>query len=153
LAPVGEHAGVSRGTPGYFFGSKEVLYRAVLARCFADALDAVRTGRVRAEKSGGSRDEILAGVVSDYVDYAASHPDFVRLIHREALGEGPEREPSDVGMAVGREVVSALAHELGIPSLPRGTAEHLALSLLALTWFTVLHGETMVPAMRLDPTA
>ena len=153
LAEVGERAGVSRGTPGYFFGSKEQLYRAVLDRCFADALDAVRTGRIRAEKSGGTRGEILAGVVSDYVDYAASRPDFVRLIHREALGEGPDPEPSSTGMAVGGEAVSALAKELAMPSSPAGTAEHLALSLLALTWFTVLHAGTMVRSVGLDAAA
>ncbi|HRP09025.1 MAG TPA: TetR family transcriptional regulator, partial [Gemmatimonadales bacterium] len=113
LADVGERAGVSRGTPGYFFGSKEQLYRAVLDRCFADALDVVRTGRVRAERSDGTREEILAGAVSDYVDYAVAHPDFVRLIHREALGEGPESEPNGSGMAVGLEAVNALAEELG----------------------------------------
>ena len=34
LSDVGTLAGVSRGTPGYFFGSKAELYRAVLERCF-----------------------------------------------------------------------------------------------------------------------
>jgi AcrR family transcriptional regulator len=32
LAAIGEAAGVSRGTPSYFFGSKEELYQAVLER-------------------------------------------------------------------------------------------------------------------------
>ena len=30
LSQVGQEAGVSRGTPGYFYGSKADLYRAVL---------------------------------------------------------------------------------------------------------------------------
>jgi AcrR family transcriptional regulator len=34
LHEVGKAAGVSRGTPGYFFGSKAALYQAVLDRCF-----------------------------------------------------------------------------------------------------------------------
>ena len=33
LTEVGTAAGVSRGTPGYFFGSKADLYQAVLDRC------------------------------------------------------------------------------------------------------------------------
>ena len=36
LADVGSAAGVSRATPGYFFGSKAELHRAVIERCFAD---------------------------------------------------------------------------------------------------------------------
>ena len=42
LSDVGERAGVSRATPGYFFGSKADLHRAVLERCFADVRRAVR---------------------------------------------------------------------------------------------------------------
>ena len=42
LNDVGAAAGVSRGTPGYFFGSKAELYRAVLERCFAEVRAAVR---------------------------------------------------------------------------------------------------------------
>ena len=52
LAAVGVRAGLSRGTPGYFFRSKAELYRAVLDRSFADALEAVRAGRLRALRSG-----------------------------------------------------------------------------------------------------
>src|SRR5881409_678649 len=48
LADVGRLAGVSRATPGYFFGSKAELHRAVLERCFADVRRAVREGRARA---------------------------------------------------------------------------------------------------------
>ena len=48
LNQVGTQAGVSRGTPGYFFGSKEALYQAVLERCFGRVRDAIRSGRDRA---------------------------------------------------------------------------------------------------------
>ncbi|HRP09124.1 MAG TPA: hypothetical protein PLL69_11625, partial [Gemmatimonadales bacterium] len=41
----------------------------------------------------------------------------------------------------------------GIPDRPRGIAAHLALSLLALTWFTVLHADTMVRSVGLDAGA
>ena len=41
LSQVGQAAGVSRGTPGYFFGSKADLYRAVLERCFGEVRRAV----------------------------------------------------------------------------------------------------------------
>ena len=88
LNEVGAAAGVSRGTPGYFFGSKAELYRAVLERAFAEVREAVRAGRARALASSQSPEAILAGAVSDYFDFLAARPNFVRLIEREALSGG-----------------------------------------------------------------
>jgi AcrR family transcriptional regulator len=69
LSEVGTAAGVSRGTPGYFFGSKADLYQAVLDRAFAEVREAVRAGRARALASNQTADAILAGAVSDYFDF------------------------------------------------------------------------------------
>src|SRR5918996_5521321 len=89
LNEVGAAAGVSRGTPGYFFGSKADLYQAVLERAFSEVRQAVREGRERALASNESVETILAGAVSDYFDFLAARPNFVRLIEREALSGGP----------------------------------------------------------------
>jgi TetR/AcrR family transcriptional regulator len=153
LAEIGEAAGVSRATPAYFFGSKAGLYTAVLEHCFADALDAVRTGRVRAMRSGRPPAEVLAGAVSDYVDFVAAHPVFVRLIQRDALGEGPGTGELPLAQAVGAEAVDALAQELGFPPRARAAVRHTLLSLIALTWFPQLHGSTLVRALGFDTTA
>ena len=64
LSQVGQAAGVSRGTPGYFFGSKADLYRAVLERCFGEVRRAVASGRERALASGQAPDVVLAGAVA-----------------------------------------------------------------------------------------
>src|SRR5213079_1883879 len=40
LQEIGDAAGLSRGTPNYFFGSKQDLYVAVLERVFADREEA-----------------------------------------------------------------------------------------------------------------
>ncbi len=151
LVDVGERARLSRATPGYFFGSKPGLYRAVLDRCFGDALAAVRAGRLRAERSGKPPREVLAGAVADYVEFVTTHPNFVRLMHREALGDGPSDAPQPDGMAVGAEAVAALAHELGYPARDTTAVRHLALSLVALTWFPELHRHTLVRSLGLDP--
>lgn len=152
LADVGARARVSRGTPGYFFGSKEGLYQAVLGRCFADALEAVRSGRLRAERSGKPAEEVLAGAVADYVDFVADHPHFVRLIHRQAIGDGPGGAGGDTaGFAVGAEAVAALAQELGYPETATDAVRHLVLSLIALAWFPELHRHTLVRSLGLDP--
>src|SRR5512143_744876 len=85
LSQVGKAARVSRATPGYFYGSKPDLYRAVLDRCFGEVLGAVRTGRDRALASGESPEVVLEGAVSDYFDFLVARPNFVRLLEREAL--------------------------------------------------------------------
>lgn len=150
LAAVGVRAGLSRGTPGYFFGSKAELYREVLAHAFADALDTIRAGRLRALRSGRPPADVLAGAVSDYLDFVAAHPAFLRLLQREALGEGAGLGAMPLGQAVGNEAVAALAQMFGFPPRARTQVMHFLLSLIALTWFPALHGGTLVPAIGLD---
>ena len=62
---MGASAGVSRGTPGYFFRTKAELYQAVLDRSLAEVRDAVREGRERALASNESAETILAGAVAE----------------------------------------------------------------------------------------
>ena len=151
LTDVGQAAGVSRGTPGYFFGSKPELWRAVLERCFAEARAAVLTGRDRAMASHERPDVILAAVVSDYFDFLAERPHLVRLMERQALGDGPEYP--DVARAAGQEALAAIVAELGFDDRRSREAAHLLLSMVALCWFPLVHARTYLPAIGLDADA
>jgi AcrR family transcriptional regulator len=151
LTNVGAIAGVSRGTPGYFFRSKAELYQAVLDRCFAEVREAVRAGRERALASNETQETILAGAVSDYFDFLAARPNFVRLIEREALNGS--RLPDGVShLSAGQEALAAMADELGLDDSPSGEAAQLLLSIIALCWFPMIHARTVAPAVgvRLD---
>jgi TetR/AcrR family transcriptional regulator len=153
LNQVGAAAGVSRGTPGYFFGSKADLYQAVLDRSFAEVREAVREGRARALASNESVETILAGAVSDYFDFLAARPNFVRLIEREALSGG--RFPHSVShLSAGQEALAAISAELGLDDSPSGEAAQLLLSIISLCWFHLIHGRTVAPAVgvRLEAT-
>lgn len=146
LSEVGSAAGVSRATPGYFFGSKPDLYQAVLDRCFAEVRDAVRAGRARALASAQSPDAILAGAVSDYFDFLAARPNFIRLIEREALNGG--RLPEGVShLSAGQEALAAISAELGLDDAPSGEAAQLLLSIISLCWFPLIHARTVAPAV------
>lgn len=153
LAEVGRVAGVSRATPGYFFGSKAALHRAVLERCFEDVRRAVREGKERALASGESPEVILAGAVSDYADFVAARPNFVRLIEREALSDRKVLEDMPLRSAVWQEALAAFRQELGLDISDTAEAAHLLLSLVALTWFPLVHGRTFLKAVGLDPMA
>jgi AcrR family transcriptional regulator len=146
LNQVGTAAGVSRGTPGYFFGSKSELYQAVLDRSFAEVRDAVREGRARALASAQSADTILAGAVSDYFDFLAARPNFIRLIEREALNGGRLFEGVS-HLSAGQEALAAISVELGLDDSPSGDAAHLLLSIISLCWFPLIHARTVAPAV------
>jgi TetR/AcrR family transcriptional regulator len=146
LSEVGRLAGVSRATPGYFFGSKSDLYQAVLDRCFGEVREAVRAGRARALASNQSPDAILAGAVADYFDFLAARPNFVRLIEREALNGGRLPEGSS-HLSAGQEALAAISAELGLDDEPSGEAAQLLLSIISLCWFPLVHARTVVPAV------
>ncbi len=150
LAEVGLSAGVSRATPGYFFGSKGDLYQAVLQRCFEDARNAVRTGRARTLSREHDADEILAGAVSDYFDFLSARPNFVRLIERDALNGGAQASESLEPFSVGQEALGAIAAELGLDASPSGEAAQLLLSIISLCWFSVVHEHTVARAVGVN---
>jgi AcrR family transcriptional regulator len=153
LADVGRVAGVSRATPGYFFGSKAELHRAVLEHCFAAVRRAVRDGKARALASGQTPEVILAGAVADYAEFVAARPNFVRLIEREALSDRTVLEGMPLRLAVWEEALAAFRQELGLDISDTAEAAHLLLSLVALTWFPIVHGGTFLKAVGLDPSA
>jgi len=146
LTQVGAAAGVSRGTPGYFFRTKAELYQAVLDRSLAEVRDAVRVGRERALASNESAETILAGAVSDYFDFLAARPYFIRLIEREALTNAPP--PAGVDhLSAGQEALAAISVELGLDDSPSGEASQLLLSIISLCWFPLIHARTVAPAV------
>jgi AcrR family transcriptional regulator len=145
LSEVGAAAGVSRGTPGYFFGSKAELYQAVLERSFEEVREAVRAGRARALASSQASEAILAGAVSDYFDFLAARPNLVRLIEREALGTGGL--PDAGHLSAGQEALAAISAELGLDDSASGDAAQLLLSIIALCWFHLIHARTVAPAV------
>ena len=150
LSDVGAAAGVSRGTPGYFFGSKAELYRAVLERAFSEVREAVRTGRERALASSQAPEAVLAGAVSDYFDFLAARPNFIRLIEREALNGGAGLAEAGGHLSAGQEALAAISAELGLEDSHSGDAAQLLLSIIALCWFPLIHTRTVAPAVGVE---
>ena len=95
LQEIGAAAGLSRGTPSYFFGNKEGLYGAVLDRVFAGRDEATRAAFAPLTAWAEDRDGDEAGLrralgraVTDYLAFLVDRPAFVRLIGWEDLGGG-----------------------------------------------------------------
>ena len=94
LGDIGTLAGLSRGTPSYFYGSKEQLYVAVLERVFAAREEATARAFAPlhewAATGAGTLDRALTHAVEGYMGFLLARPTFVRLVEWEEL-EGGQR--------------------------------------------------------------
>ena len=145
LQQVGDAAGVSRSTPGYFFGSKTALYEAVLAR----VVDRAQTAMLNAHQEVGSStapDEAVAVYVTALLDFLAHDQGYLRLIQREALG-GASRIASLIGPPIEDTLVALApaAEQAGI------TPQRLLLDVFALCWYPFAHEHTLLPALDITP--
>lgn len=82
LEAIGQPAGVSRGTPGSFYGSKEALYRAVLASVLTPETELLIEAHAKAMVARGGPEEVLDAIVNAFVDVLIAQPSFVWLVER-----------------------------------------------------------------------
>jgi TetR/AcrR family transcriptional regulator len=143
LNKIAEAAGVARSTPAYFFGSKEALYDAILERVIARGHDAMARASARGEDD--TAEDAVDQLVTALVDFLGHDRNFVRLIQREALGDG-SRVAEFFGRRVG-EAVAAVAPAAGRAGI---APERLVLDLAALCWFPFAHEHTVLPALGME---
>lgn len=150
LQAIGRRAGVSRGTPGYFFGSKEALYRATLERVFAAELELVFGAAERAEAAGGAEGALVAAI-EGLLDFLAARPSFVRLVEREALAGGRLLGDTAVHSVSIRAGLAATTDLLAHGPFRPVDPAHFLLDVLALCWFPIAHAETFARGLGLEP--
>lgn len=147
LADVGAAAGLSRGAPGYTFGSKEGLYREVLAELF-DAREAALRGPWAA-LAAASDDELPAALrtaVRAYLEFLHARPTFIAITEREALAGAP------LLASVPRQSTS-IEDALRTLSDRRGFRLSSALVVvLSVGMFPLVHRETLLTPRGIDPT-
>lgn len=124
MAQVGAAAGVSRGTPGYFFGSKEALHQVVVGRAAATMRMLAETLRVRDAVGGRTPAERVSQTVDAFLSLLTSRASLVRLIDRAD------------GAVAGEPHAEALRDALEGLGPDRDRA---ALVALAMCWFPISH--------------
>jgi AcrR family transcriptional regulator len=156
LNDIAAAAGLSRGTPSYFFGSKDELYLEVIERSFAERERAARAAfePVREWCAGvGGADQLgtaLASAVEDYMAFLTKRSSFVKLVMREELAGGRwvrGRRGRSTAMADAFEAVLAVAEERG---LRRFAVEDAVLLFIALTFAPVSYSNTWMRAAQRD---
>ncbi len=159
MGGIAGDAGVSSALPAYFFGDKEGLYDAVMERQFAVREATLRpvVDRVRDLVDGGRPvDEAtlrraLHAIVGGYVDFLATHPEFVRLMAWEALNEGrrtgPARPPHSSAM---QDALDAILDTLDGPRRPPAARRQLLITTVGLCFFPDAHADTMLAGLGID---
>lgn len=172
LKEIGEKAALSRGTPGYFFGSKQGLYAAVkerLARYVRDFAEQARSANHPSDstserKDSGETREVIAAAIRAYIDFLASRPTYVRFIEREAAGEDDFLKYSSEASKEAAHLAGSLAEfgnrfleqELAREEYPLVDAEEvrrLSASMCAVCCFPFLLGGGLFITFGLDPQA
>lgn len=155
LSQIAARAGLSRGTPSYFFGSKTELYVAVLERAFEERESA--TSRAcepllswaNSENDDPIRDP-LSKAVSGYLDFLSQHPAFLKLILREELAgasrlQGVPRASKALEEAF--EAVRAIADERGLRPFD---VKEAVLVFVSLTFFPSAQRSTFMASLERD---
>lgn len=86
IGEIAQLAGVARGTPAYFFGSKEALFEEVVSQLNQRAFSIVPTALGRAGENPNS-DKLIEVFIDTYLEFHAANPEFLRVIHWISLTE------------------------------------------------------------------
>lgn len=155
LGEIAAAAGLSRGAPNYFFGSKERLYEEVLERVFADRDVATRRACAPLLRwaESGSREHIrrpLTQAVEGYLEFLLGRPAFLRLLQREELAGGRRLRavPREaVAIEEAFKAIRSVGPQRGLRAFDVRDAVFL---FVAMTFFPLAHRETFMPALGRD---
>jgi TetR/AcrR family transcriptional regulator len=157
LGEIAAEAGLSRGTPSYFFGSKEELYVDVLNRAFAarqaateKAFEPVHEWCANAGRDLSDLRAALASAADDYLRFLARQPSFVTLIVQEELGGGRRLQARAVRSTAMQDAFEALrrsGRRRGLRAFDVGDA---VLLFVVLTFAPVSYRNTLLRSVGRD---
>lgn len=150
LQEIGALAGVSRGTPGYFFGSKEQLYQAVLDRILKAEHDAAEQVRAQLMSSGATPIDMITEVIRSHIDFLVARPTFLQLLTREALSNFAQPQSTTTFLEVIQAGQVLLRQELERADIYHVDPDLLLLSVVALCWMPLTHQETLLKPLAMD---
>lgn len=149
IAAIAKSAGVSVGLPGYFFGSKEQLYREVLRRVFDNrdiVLGRVTTAAEQILDSSNDGVSAIRHLVWGYTEFLLDNPTFVWLLTRDALEHANTREKSPRHSLMFAERMAKIMSRAGCV-IAGDDPDNFFLSLIAMCYFPLEHDATVVAGM------
>ena len=163
LHAIGEAAGLSRGAPGYFYGSKVALYREVLARvytareaalsvAFAPLLKWASEAPSAKENRRGLR-EALDVAVAEYWRFLDERPSFARLVEREALADATRLAETGGHSAAVADALRAVHTARTKRGLGEFDPVLVSVAFVSLAFLPVAHSATFARGTGLDTGA
>ncbi len=156
LSEIGAAAGLSRGSPAYFFGSKAGLHAEVLGAAFAarQAATSRAFAPVLAWCEGDQGPDALRGALikatQGYMRFLLDHRSFVSLIMREELEAGePVRAASGSSTAITDAFtqVRRVGRRRGLRPF---RVEEAVLLFVSLTFGPISYRRTLLPAQGVE---
>jgi len=153
MQEIAASAGLARATPGYFFGSKDELYSAVLERAFADRDAALRPafGLLGAWQPGESLEDALGDAVAAYIGFLCERPTFVALSERESMAGGRRLRSTPHESSAIDDALRALRRGARGKGLREFDVPSVLVTLVSLCFFPVAFRHTLLPAAGIDP--
>ena len=157
VGQIAAAAGLSRGAPNYFFGSKAQLYRSVLEQVFRDREEATRRafkplmGWSRSEE-GISIDEALTGAIDGYLDFLFARPSFSQLIQREELARVNRLGDASRQSKAIEEAFAAVREVGSRRGLQSFAVDDAVLLVVSLTFYPATQRSTFMASLKRDLT-
>jgi TetR/AcrR family transcriptional regulator len=146
---IARSARVNKALLYYYFRSKEDLYRFTLETLFGQ----MRAGvAVAMGQSAAPRDRLVS-YVNGFFDFAASHPNYPRLVQREVIGRGQSLHWI-VQVYFGplyRRLTATIRSGIARGEFRRVDPQHTALTLIAMTVFYFAAAPVLTELWRCDP--
>jgi len=149
IAQIAEAAGVARGTPSYFFGTKEGLWKAVLEQQNRVAASLAPAALARLGPHA-SRDALVHALVDVFLDFHSAHPEFLRLIQWSELQRNTLIHQVEAHRDAIQSALMATRHLLAATPLARESATHVVLTVFGACNAHLMFGQTLAPALGLD---
>jgi len=159
LSDIGAEAGLSRGAPSYFFGSKEQLYADVLAAAFASrqlaterAFEPVRAWAAGAERTPALRSALMRAATG-YLTYLSEHPTFVALIMREELADAGRLRGASSASTAMQDAFLALRRAGARRGLRKFRVDEAVLLFVSLTFAPVSYRHTLLRGVGVEASS
>lgn len=156
LSEIAAAAGLSRGTPNYFFGSKDQLYTSVIERAFADrqrvTAEAVAPVLAWCERDadGAALRRAIASGMEGYMQFLLDRPGFIRFVQWEELAGGERLQATprnSTALSDAFTRVRAVARRRGLASF---RVEDAVLLFVVLTFSPLANRNTLLVSLGRD---
>jgi AcrR family transcriptional regulator len=159
MSEIGAAAGLSRGAPGYLFGSKQSLYGEVLKAVFSTRQQATEHAfaHVRAWCEDDADLErlrsALIAAAEGYMGFLHEHPAFVALIMREELDGGGRLKRASRSSTAMDDAFQALRRAGPNRGLRAFQAPEAVLLFVSLTFAPFSYRHTLLRSVGLEVTS